>query len=346
MSVVPRIAVVIPAYNHASYVAQAIRSVLDQNWPNIALYVLDDGSTDDTYREAERALSESGLETWRLESQENEGSARALNRLIARCDSDYVAILNSDDRYLIGRLAAFVAKARQGEDFLGFSGVAFDPAAMISPTQTFESWYRGNLAYALSLPTCGFALVAVNLAISSSNLFFSRGLFDRVDGFNPELPLTQDWEFLLKALRWTEAVFIPERLLYYRVHANNSFKKLAGTEVDQSRKALGAYIGWAHTPSPNLIAPTPMVWQRFFPLFAGSCAPAFSADPVGNFLPADLLAQPAQPGHCAVAESAAALNLVQASRHRTENLRKGTEALMGDVATFWDGIRALVIGNG
>ena len=44
----PLVSIVIPAYNHASYLDQAIQSVLSQDWKNIELIVLNDGSTDNT----------------------------------------------------------------------------------------------------------------------------------------------------------------------------------------------------------------------------------------------------------------------------------------------------------
>jgi glycosyltransferase involved in cell wall biosynthesis len=52
----PKISVLIPSYNHAAYISEAIGSVLLQDWPDLELLVLDDGSTDDTVEAAERAV--------------------------------------------------------------------------------------------------------------------------------------------------------------------------------------------------------------------------------------------------------------------------------------------------
>ncbi len=335
----PRIAVVIPAYNHAAYVEQAIASVLEQEGAELELHVLDDGSTDDTLAAAGRALDQAGKRRCSLSNQANAGSAVTLNRLIAGCDSDLVAILNSDDHYLPGRLAALAGLAEPGRDFIGFTGVAFDPEAMVGPSNSFENWYRGKLAYALSLPTCGFALVTANLAISSSNFLFSRALFDRVGGFNPALPLTQDWEFLLKTLRWTEPHLLAQRLLYYRAHATNSFRRLVDVRIEQSQQALDAFIAWAAGEADNKVAPTPARWPRFFPMFAGSCAPAFSVEPVGQFLPPSLQGGGASPGVGAALEEAALRSLILAARQRPANLERPTEALLADAAAQWNAVR-------
>ncbi len=275
----------------------------------------------------------------RLDSQANVGAARTLNRLIEESDADLVAILNSDDRYLRGRLHRMAAYSAGSADFIAFSGVAFDPAAMVSERESFEDWYRGKLAFAMAMPSCGFALVTANLAISSSNFLFSRRLFERIGGFNPSLPLTHDWEFLLKALRWTEPLLVPDRLLYYRTHASNSFRKLVDVRIDQSKRALAAYVAWAGLEAANPLAPSPSGWPRFFQIFARSCAPAFSPEPVGAFLPASFLEGGEETGRCAAVESEAIRNLVTNSRGRAVNLRRSTDEMLNAAATSWEGLR-------
>ncbi len=336
---------VIPAYNHESYIAEAIESVLAQDWPNLALSILDDGSTDGTVAAAEVALGQAGGVDCRLDRQSNAGAAVTLNRLIERSDADLVAILNSDDRYMPGRLRAMAAAVREG-DVLAFSGVDFDSLALVGPQNTFENWYRGKVAYAMSLPTCGFSLVTANLAISSSNFLFSRGLFDRVRGFNPELPLTHDWEFLLKALRWTEPHFVPQRLLYYRTHATNTFRSLVDIRIDQSQRALAAYVAWAVESAANPLAPTPGCWPRFFQVFARSCTPAFSSDPVGRFLPESMMAASKGSDRTARVDQAALANLLAGARRREDNLRLSTPELLAAAADFWSGVRRDVISHG
>lgn len=341
MSRPARIGVVIPAYNHAAYVGHAIASVLCQDWPDVELHLLDDGSSDGTLAAAESALRADPRRVRRLDTQANAGAAATLNRLIAGCDTDLVAILNSDDVYRPGRLTAMAAMAER-DDFLAFSGVAFDAAAAAGPQLSFEDWYRGKLAYALSLPSCGFALVSANLAISSSNFVFSRKLFDRIGGFNETLPLTHDWEFLLKALRWAEPCFVPGRLLYYRTHPTNSFRQLSDIRVAQSEAAHAAYFAWAACEAANIMAPIPSRWPRFFPVFARSCAPAYSAEPLARFLPETLLAPAEGHGPGADVEDTALRNLLAAARRRPDNLRKNTDDLLEALAGLWSGMRARV----
>ena len=93
----PRLAVVIPCYNHAAYVEAAIRSVLKQTRPVDRLIVIDDGSTDNSV-EVIRAMGEPLVE---LHVQENQNAYNTINRGVAMAatDCDFIAILNSDDHY-------------------------------------------------------------------------------------------------------------------------------------------------------------------------------------------------------------------------------------------------------
>ncbi len=97
----PRLAVVIPCYNHSRYIESAIRSVLDQTRRVDRLIVIDDGSKDDSVAVI-RAMGEPRVE---LHVQENQNAYNTINRGVqmAAKDCDFIAILNSDDHYALDR---------------------------------------------------------------------------------------------------------------------------------------------------------------------------------------------------------------------------------------------------
>src|SRR5215213_4115846 len=94
------VSVVIPCYNLAHFLGEAIESVLAQSYPNFEIIVVDDGSPDNT---SEVAARYPGV---RLVRQENQGLSGARNAGLARSEGEYVVFLDADDRLLPEALEA------------------------------------------------------------------------------------------------------------------------------------------------------------------------------------------------------------------------------------------------
>src|SRR6185503_2784773 len=96
----PLISIVIPCYNQAQYLGEAIQSVVDQAFPAKEIVVVNDGSTDDTVAVAGR------FPGVRCITQEQRGLAAARNTGLAHCEGELVVFLDADDRLLPGALDA------------------------------------------------------------------------------------------------------------------------------------------------------------------------------------------------------------------------------------------------
>jgi glycosyltransferase involved in cell wall biosynthesis len=92
----PAISVVIPTYNRAHAIGEAIGSALAQTFPEFEVLVVDDGSTDDT-ETVVRAFDDSRLRYIRMDK--NSGASAARNRGVAETKGEYIAFLDSDDRW-------------------------------------------------------------------------------------------------------------------------------------------------------------------------------------------------------------------------------------------------------
>jgi predicted SAM-dependent methyltransferase len=102
----PRVSVFMPSYNHADYVAAAIKSVLEQSFQDFEIVVTDDGSDDGT-PDIIAAFDEPRLKLKRFPA--NRGAAFATNDAIRRCSGELLALLSSDDVFLPHKLERQVA---------------------------------------------------------------------------------------------------------------------------------------------------------------------------------------------------------------------------------------------
>lgn len=180
----PAVSVIIPTYNRAWCLRQAVDSVLSQEYKAIELIVVDDGSTDDTPQ-----LLEGYAGRMAVLRQANRGVSAARNAGIAAARGELIAFLDSDDRWLPGKLA------HQAEFF------ALHPEALIC--QTEELWVRngrrvnpgkrhrkrGGMIFEASLELC---------LVSPSAVMVRRELFDRVGAFDESLPACEDYDLWLR----------------------------------------------------------------------------------------------------------------------------------------------------
>jgi glycosyltransferase involved in cell wall biosynthesis len=268
----PLISVVVPAFNHQSLVQEALASVVDQSWPRIELLVVDDASSDATSDRIEEFLERpetrerfSGRQ-WFHRQPSNAGAHAAINLGVSRATGEWIAILNSDDRYAPDRLSLMMSELDASGGQLGFSRVRFiDVHGHESATGDGGSADLLNAQANLrAAPSIGFALLRRNVAVSTGNLLFHRSVYDRVGGFRP-LAYCHDWDFALKALLLTEPRFVSAPLYEYRLHGTNSFRALGGVAHQEAQEVLRTYFALVRAgQDENALAPTPSRWPGVF----------------------------------------------------------------------------------
>lgn len=248
-----RVSVVVPLFNHALYVVEAVRSALAQGQVLREVVVVDDGSTDGS---GEVLLAACGgdprLVFWR---QPNRGAHAAINAGLLRATGDVLAILNSDDAYAPGRLDRLVAALdADPAAHLAAAGLRFMDAA---GTAIANPWYEEALAFYRAGEDLGTALINGNFLMTTSNFAFRRSLLDEVGLFAP-LRYAHDLDFLLRALARGRrfALLMDEPLLAYRVHGANTIKEDHGAVRLEWAAAAAAYL------DTLLAAPGAVDWGR------------------------------------------------------------------------------------
>lgn len=123
----PRVSVIIPTYNHAQFVVQAVESALAQTYADLEVIIVDDGSTDDT----QAVLARYGAEINYI-YQENQGLSAARNAGISVARGDYFLFLDADDLVLANKLELQVSIVDAQPDF-GLVYRAFNTSTKMAP---------------------------------------------------------------------------------------------------------------------------------------------------------------------------------------------------------------------
>ncbi len=249
-----RVSVVIPLYNHAAYIAEAVDSVIAQGSIVKELVVLDDGSTDasaDVMAQLRRRD-----QRIRFERQANQGAHATINTALGSCTGEFLAILNSDDAYLPGRLTALAAAleadasadiAVSGLQFMDGSGAAIENA-----------WQAEAQRYYQAGADLGVALLNGNFVMTTSNLLFRRAAWDTVGPF-AALRYAHDLDWLLRAVALGRRIVLVDKpLLRYRSHGSNTISEDHTAVRAEWAMVAAAYLTvlWDRPDSP------PIVWDH------------------------------------------------------------------------------------
>ena len=228
----PLVTVVLPAYNHASYVVDAIESVRAQTFTRWELIVINDGSTDDTWAVLQDYIGRCGDARIQLHTQANAGSHATLNRGLAMAQAPYLAVLNSDDRYAPYRLQRLVevAEAAGGDTFIVTGIRLIDAHGGLLPAEHWwNTMYKGVLhrwyaSQASAQNPAVDVLLWGNFTVSTSNFFMARALWQKIGNFR-HLRFVPDWDYALRVAGAQPKAFhflADEPLLDYRLHGRNT----------------------------------------------------------------------------------------------------------------------------
>ncbi|MBX3052748.1 MAG: glycosyltransferase [Caldilineaceae bacterium] len=234
----PKVSVVIPSYNHGRFIEKAVRSVLDQTYRDLELIVIDDGSQDNSLARL-AAITDNRL---RVIAQENQGAHAAINRGLAEAQGHYLTILNSDDVYAPRRLERMLP-ILDGNAAIGLLSSYIEVIDGQGKAVGVKRGYANLEPWPLPLVAESFrsgvdnraALLTENYLATTSNFLFRRSWYEAIGAFLP-LRYTHDWDFALRMASVADIEIIPEPLLQYRIHGNNT--------IHENRAAMVFEICW------------------------------------------------------------------------------------------------------
>lgn len=200
---IPRVSVILPAYNREDLAARAIDSVLAQSFTDFELIVVDDCSTDGTRAVLERYRGHPRVRL--VLSDVNRGGGGARNLGIAEARADLIAFQDSDDVWLPHKLAAQVA-AMDAAPAAGlcYCGALYSAGrqSYYLPRALFER-FEGDMS----------AQILTHNTTSTQTLMIRRAALDRAGHFDASFRRLQDWDLMIRVAQVTEFLFLPEPLV-------------------------------------------------------------------------------------------------------------------------------------
>lgn len=227
-----RISVVMPCYNAAPYVEEAVRCVMGQTWPDVELIVVDDGSSDDSADLVRRLVEEhpgriQQLHTSRL------GPFPARNVGLRHCHGQLIAFLDADDWWLpdtLEKLHGALADNAVDLAYCGWQNVGED----IKSEPYVPPEYEASDPVATFVRTCPWPIHAV---------LMRKELVDRLGGFSERRFSAMDYDFWLRALALTRRIKrVPEVLAFYRWHDSGQISAVKWRQVLDALTAQKDFI--------------------------------------------------------------------------------------------------------
>lgn len=202
-----RVSIIVPCYNHAQFLSEALQSVLNQSYSNWECIIINDGSLDNTEKVAEQWLIKDSR--FKYIKKDNGGLSSARNAGIAVAVGDYIVTLDSDDKYEM----TFIEKATS----------ILNNKLEIGVVSSWGIRFFKNKYYDIFKPIGG---TIDNFLFSNASIgtaMFRKKCWEDCGGYDEEmLKGYEDWEFYIRvAMNGWQTEIIKEPLFYYRQHKSS-----------------------------------------------------------------------------------------------------------------------------
>jgi len=225
------VSIVIPVYNGANYLREAIDSALGQTWPDVEVVVVNDGSTDGG---ATEAIAKSYGGRIRYYSKPNGHVASALNFGIRQMKGEYFSWLSHDDLYHPDKVAAQVELL-----------LTRDPWTVVYSDFEVLDVETGRLS-PVRLPAADPAHFRYSITLSSSlhgcTLLIPRRCFEEAGKFNETLRTTQDYDMWFRMAARSRFEHLPRILVTSRHHAGQGTRALRDVAAAECDRLLVGFV--------------------------------------------------------------------------------------------------------
>ncbi len=219
----PLVSVIIPVYNGANYMREAIDSILNQTYASIELIVVNDGSKDSG---ATEKIALSYGDKIRYIHKQNGGVASALNEGIRHMKGKYFAWLSHDDVFYPEKIEKQVEiLENQNAVITACSYNIFYNSGRQIPVPIVDFYGEQNISKSV--------FSVLHALIQFGGILMHRCVFERYGVFREDLKTTQDYEFLFRVLREEKCIFSNDILYGIRYHEEQGSNTLSSVNSDR-----------------------------------------------------------------------------------------------------------------
>jgi glycosyltransferase involved in cell wall biosynthesis len=258
------VSVIIPCYNQAHFLKDAIESVLQQDYPNKEIVVVNDGSPDNT-----RQVAASFGDALVYLEQENRGLSGARNAGIRASHGGHIALLDCDDTLMPGSLSVRAGFLSEHPEI----GMVCSDAWLFDGSRTLGLKSR---RYGRPKHPHNFRWDTVEYCATPSSAMLRRICFERVGYFDEALKIAaEDWLMWVKLSLHFNLAYLDQPLIRYRLHDQNATRQFDKVHA-HNRYAVAAIVGapfFSHYPAHFRAR-----------LFYFRCATAWRTEPKGEAL--------------------------------------------------------------
>jgi glycosyltransferase involved in cell wall biosynthesis len=233
-----KFSIVTPSFNSGRFIERTIRSVLDQDYPDVEYLVIDGGSTDDTLE----ILSTYGDRLWWL-SEPDRGQPDAINKGLRRATGDVVAFLNADDTYEPGALIRVATFFTDHPDVKW----AYGKCRIIDENDR-EIRRPITLYKNLLLRRYSYTKLLTENFISQPATFWRREVHDEIGYINDAEHYAMDYEFWLRLGQRYPAGVVPQYLAAFRMYDTSKSGSLSNPQFEDELRIARAFSNGARWP--------------------------------------------------------------------------------------------------
>jgi glycosyltransferase involved in cell wall biosynthesis len=232
----PLVSVLIPAFNAEAFIADTLKSALDQTWRNLEIIVVDDGSTDRTLAVAREFATKSV----RVISQDHQGAAAARNHALAVSQGDYIQWLDADDLMSADKIAKQMLALRQyrcartllssGWGYFAYrtGRASFRPTSLWCDLSPVE-WLLRKMSHDLHMQTATWLV--------------SRELTEAAGPWDTRLCNDGDGEYFCRVLLASNGVrFVPDAKVFYRITPPNRVSFIGRSDEKKDARLLSMQL--------------------------------------------------------------------------------------------------------